>query len=92
MFTYIDILRFIQIGSHAALILAGRIREYLIQLPGPRLQRLLHGDLYTCIRKDQYDLPVYENVMRVYDSVLKLMAEKKITAAYALTPPAPPPW
>ncbi len=36
------------------------------------------------IRKDQYDLPVYENVMRVYDSVLKLMAEKKITAAYAL--------
>ncbi len=49
MFTYIDILRFIQIGSHAALILAGRIREYLIQLPGPRLQRLLHGDLYTCV-------------------------------------------
>ena len=36
------------------------------------------------IRKDQYDLPVYENVMRVYDSILKLMAEKKITAAYAL--------
>ena len=36
------------------------------------------------IRKDQYDLPVYEDVMRVYDRILKLMDEKKITAAYAL--------
>lgn len=36
------------------------------------------------IRKDAYDLPVYEDVMKVYDTVLELMAEKKITAAYAL--------
>ncbi len=36
------------------------------------------------IRKDQYDLPVYEDVMKVYDIILKLMAGKKITAAYAL--------
>ena len=36
------------------------------------------------IKKDEYDLPVYKDVMRVYDSILALMAEKKITAAYAL--------
>ncbi len=36
------------------------------------------------IRKDQYDLPVYEDVMKVYDSILTLMADKKIKAAYAL--------
>lgn len=36
------------------------------------------------IAKDEYDLPVYENVMQVYDKVLALMADKKIAAAYAL--------
>lgn len=36
------------------------------------------------IAKDEYDLPVYEKVMRVYDKILVLMAEKKIAAAYAL--------
>lgn len=36
------------------------------------------------IAKDEYDLPVYEKVMQVYDKVLALMAEKKIKAAYAL--------
>ena len=36
------------------------------------------------IRKDQYDLPVYEDVLKVYDGILSLMADKKITAAYAL--------
>ncbi len=36
------------------------------------------------IKKDEYDLPVYEDVMRTYDGILALMAEGKITAAYAL--------
>ena len=36
------------------------------------------------IRKDQYDLPVYKDVLKVYDGILSLMADKKITAAYAL--------
>ncbi|MDE7339056.1 MAG: phosphoribosylformylglycinamidine synthase [Lachnospiraceae bacterium] len=36
------------------------------------------------IAKDEYDLPVYEKVMQVYDKILALMAEKKIVASYAL--------
>lgn len=36
------------------------------------------------IAKDEYDLPVYEKVMQVYDKILALMAEGKIAAAYAL--------
>ncbi len=36
------------------------------------------------IAKDEYDLPVYEKVMQVYDKILTLMSEGKIAAAYAL--------
>ncbi|MDE6749382.1 MAG: phosphoribosylformylglycinamidine synthase [Lachnospiraceae bacterium] len=36
------------------------------------------------IAKDEYDLPVYENVVQVYDKIMTLMSEKKIAAAYAL--------
>lgn len=36
------------------------------------------------IAKDEYGLPVYEDVMKVYDTILTLMSEKKIVAAYAL--------
>ena len=36
------------------------------------------------IAKNEYDLPVYENVMHVYDTILTLMSQKKIVAAYAL--------
>ena len=36
------------------------------------------------IAKNEYDLPVYENVMKVYDAILTLMSEKKIVSAYAL--------
>ena len=36
------------------------------------------------ITKDSYDLPVYESVMKMFDQVMALMAEKKIVAAYAL--------
>ncbi len=44
------------------------------------------GDRLVLFRivKDEYDLPVYEKVMRLYDKILSLMAEKKVTAAYAL--------
>ncbi len=36
------------------------------------------------IAKNEYDLPVYENVMKVYDGILALMAQGKVSAAYAL--------
>ena len=36
------------------------------------------------IAKNEYDLPVYENVMQVYDTILTLMSQKKIVSAYAL--------
>lgn len=36
------------------------------------------------IARDKYGLPVYKDVMKVYDTILTLMSEKKIVAAYAL--------
>ena len=36
------------------------------------------------IDKDEYDLPVYENVMKVYDEIMTLTAQHKILSAYAL--------
>ncbi len=36
------------------------------------------------IAKNEYDLPVYEKVMKTYDGVMALMAEHKILSAYAL--------
>lgn len=36
------------------------------------------------IEKDEYDIPVYRDVMELYDQVSALIAEKKIVAAYAL--------
>ncbi|MDD6810305.1 MAG: phosphoribosylformylglycinamidine synthase [Lachnospiraceae bacterium] len=36
------------------------------------------------IAKDEYDLPVYEDVMKVYDGILALMEQGVIKAAYAL--------
>lgn len=36
------------------------------------------------IKKDEYDIPVYEQVMKVYDYFHKLVTEGKIKAAYAL--------
>ena len=36
------------------------------------------------IAKDAYDLPIYENVMKVYDAVMTLMSQNKILSAYAL--------
>lgn len=44
------------------------------------------GDKLVCfhIMKDEYDLPDFEDVMKVYDNILTLMSENKIVAAYAL--------
>lgn len=36
------------------------------------------------IEKDEYEIPVYRDVLELYDQVSALMAEKKIVAAYAL--------
>ena len=36
------------------------------------------------VNKDEYDIPVYIDVMEMYDGITKLMAEKKIASAYAL--------
>ena len=36
------------------------------------------------IAKDEYDLPVYEDVMKTYDNILALMAQGVVRAAYAL--------
>lgn len=35
------------------------------------------------IEKDEYEIPVYKDVLELYDQVSALMAEKKIVAAYA---------
>ncbi|MCM1038000.1 MAG: phosphoribosylformylglycinamidine synthase [Ruminococcus sp.] len=44
------------------------------------------GNKLVCfhIAKDEYDLPVFADVMKVYDNILTLMSEKKIVSAYAL--------
>lgn len=44
------------------------------------------GDLLMLFRieKDEYDIPVYKDVMELYDQVSALIAEKKVVAAYAL--------
>ena len=36
------------------------------------------------IGKDEYDLPIYENVKEVYERIMELMSQKKILSAYAL--------
>ena len=72
---------------------SGNIVSPELKYPGDRLVRF-------CIPKDEYDLPVYEEVMTLYDNVMTLMSEytdddvingipvktkkRKIVAAYAL--------
>ncbi len=36
------------------------------------------------LKKDEYDIPVYEEVMKLYDAVRALIAKKAIVSAYAL--------
>ncbi len=44
------------------------------------------GDRLYCIRieRDEYDMPIYEDVMAVYRAVTDLMRDKAICAAYAV--------
>ena len=50
----------------------------------PELKR--RGDVLVQMRieKDEFDIPVYDDVMHMYDLVTSLMREGKICAAYAL--------
>ena len=50
----------------------------------PELKQAGNKLVRFSIPKNEYDLPVYESVMKVYDTILTLMSEKKIAAAYAL--------
>lgn len=50
----------------------------------PELKKAGNKLVLFRIAKDEYDLPVYEKVMRLYDKIMTLMSEKKIAAAYAL--------
>ena len=44
------------------------------------------GNKLVCfaIDKDDYDIPVYEKVMALYDGIMKLMQDKVVVSAYAL--------
>ena len=54
------------------------------QVVTPELKR--RGDVLVqfMIEKDEFDIPVYDDVMHMYDLVTALMREGKICAAYAL--------
>ncbi|MCH5257212.1 MAG: phosphoribosylformylglycinamidine synthase [Lachnospiraceae bacterium] len=50
----------------------------------PELKKAGNKLVKFSIEKDEYDLPVYGSVMKVYDKILTLMSENKIVSAYAL--------
>ncbi len=50
----------------------------------PELKQAGNKLVWFSIAKDEYELPVFENVMQVYDKIMTLMSEKKIVSAYAL--------
>ncbi|MBD5454781.1 MAG: phosphoribosylformylglycinamidine synthase [Lachnospiraceae bacterium] len=50
----------------------------------PELKKAGNKLVHFRIAKDEYDLPVFENVMQMYDMILTLISEKKIVSAYAL--------
>ena len=50
----------------------------------PELKEAGDALLLFRIKKDEYDVPVYEQVMKVYDYFYKLVCEGKIKASYAL--------
>ncbi len=50
----------------------------------PELKMQGTNSLCLICRKNAYDLPDYENVMKLYSSVAKLIADRVIVAAYAL--------
>lgn len=50
----------------------------------PELKKAGNRLVMFTINKDEYDIPVYKDVMELYDRIGELMAEKKIVSAYAL--------
>ncbi|MGN0327071.1 MAG: phosphoribosylformylglycinamidine synthase [Lachnospiraceae bacterium] len=50
----------------------------------PELKKAGNRLVMFTINKDEYDIPVYKDVMELYDRISELMAEKKIVSAYAL--------
>jgi len=50
----------------------------------PELKKAGNKIVRFTIEKDDYDIPVYEKVMELYDSVHRLIQEGKILSAYAL--------
>ena len=50
----------------------------------PELKKAGDKLVVFSIKKDAYSLPVYEEVMALYEKIAKLIADKKIVAAYAL--------
>ncbi len=50
----------------------------------PELKKKGNRLVRFSIKKDEYDLPVYEEVMKVYDEILSLMKSGAVVGAYAL--------
>ena len=50
----------------------------------PELKKAGNRLVRFCIEKDDYDVPVYEQVMALYDKVAELIEKKVIVSAYAL--------
>ena len=50
----------------------------------PELKKAGNRIVRFSIEKDDYDVPVYEQVMELYEAITKLIAEKVIVSAYAL--------
>ena len=50
----------------------------------PELKKAGNRLVMFTINKDEYDIPVYKDVMELYDRIGELMSEKKIVSAYAL--------
>jgi len=50
----------------------------------PELKQAGHKLVRFCIEKDDYDMPVYDKVMELFDAVYALEKEGKVFAAYAL--------
>lgn len=50
----------------------------------PELKKAGHKLVQFWFDKDEYDIPVYEHVMKTYSFITRLMREGKVKAAYAL--------
>lgn len=50
----------------------------------PELKKAGNKLVTFAIKKDEFDIPVYEEVMKLYDGIAALIAKKVIVSAYAL--------